>query len=147
MSDYSQFPNSSSLALDTGEIYSDEDSLHLALTVARTAEDRKGGDIVLLRVSEVSYLADYFAIVTAFSKVQVRAISDAIIDKVEQEFHRHPVRVEGQANASWLVQDYGDVIVHIMMPHEREYYNIEAFWAHGERIALTAANSGERVGK
>jgi ribosome-associated protein len=114
----------------------------LALTIARAAEDRKGNDIVLLRVSEVCYLADYFVIVTGFSNVQVRAISQAIADQVEEEWQRLPLRTEGQSDASWVVMDYGDVIVHILKPQEREFYNLEAFWGHAERIDFSVAPIG-----
>ncbi len=88
----------------------------------------------MLRVSEVCYLADYFVIVTGFSNVQVRAISQAIADQVEEEWQRLPLRTEGQSDASWVVMDYGDAIVHILKPQEREFYNLEAFWGHAERI-------------
>lgn len=113
-----------------------DDSRELAMKIAEAAMDRKGGDITLLRVSEVSYLADYFAIVTGFSKVQVRAISQAIQDKVELELHRRPLRIEGQAEGMWVLLDYGDTIAHIMLPREREFYNLEAFWSHAEQLEL-----------
>ncbi|MGO8019883.1 ribosome silencing factor, partial [Rhizobium leguminosarum] len=85
---------------------------------------------------EVSYLADYFVMMTGYSKVQVRAIAQAIEGKVETELQRRPIRTEGKVEGSWVLQDYGDVIVHIMMPKEREFYNLEAFWIHAERISL-----------
>ncbi len=106
----------------------------LALTIAQAADDRKGGDITILRVGEVTYLADYFVIVTGYSKVQVRAISQAVEQKVETEWQRQPLRTEGIAESSWIVQDYGEVIVHILLPQEREFYNLEAFWGHAEQI-------------
>lgn len=112
----------------------------LVLAAASAAEDRKGADIILLRVSEVSYLADYFMFVTGFSRVQVRAISQAIQEKVEKELHRRPRRTEGEAEGSWVILDYGDAIFHILMPREREFYNLEAFWGHAERIELPAFN-------
>lgn len=112
-------------------------SKQLVSTIAEAASDRKGGDLVVLRVSDVSYLADYFVLVTGFSRVQVRAISQAIQDKVEQEWQRRPLRIEGQADASWVLLDYGDAIVHILMPKEREFYNLEAFWSHAERVDPT----------
>jgi ribosome-associated protein len=87
----------------------------------------------------VSYLADYFAIVTGFSKAQVRAISQAIEQTMEMEWQRLPLRTEGQAEGSWVLQDYGDVIVHIMLPQEREFYNLEAFWGHAEQIEFQAS--------
>lgn len=106
----------------------------LALTIAEAADDRKAGDIVILRVGEVSYLADFFVIVTGYSKAQVRAISQAIEHKVEMEWERRSLRTEGVAESSWILQDYGEVIVHILLPQEREFYNLEAFWGHAEQI-------------
>ncbi|MCL1463579.1 ribosome silencing factor [Argonema galeatum] len=111
-------------------------SRELALKMVEAASDRKGGDIVLLRVSEVSYLADYFAIVTGFSRVQVRALSQGIQEKVERELQRLPLRIEGQAEGSWVLLDYGDAIAHILIPSQREFYNLDAFWGHAERIDI-----------
>lgn len=109
-------------------------SQQLALTIAQAAENRKAEEITLLNVQEVSYLTDVFVLVTGFSKAQVRAISDEVQEKVENEWQRRPLRVQGESEASWVVLDYGEVIVHIMLPAEREYYNLEAFWGHAERI-------------
>jgi len=109
-------------------------SLELALTAIRAAADRKAGDIVLLRVTEVSLLADYFVLVTGYSKVQVRAIANAVADTVQDEQLRAPLHTEGMAESTWVLQDYGDVIVHVLMPQEREFYNLEAFWGHAERV-------------
>jgi ribosome-associated protein len=114
-------------------------SQDLALTIARAADDRKGDDIVILKVAGVSYLADYFVIITGFSKVQVRAISQYIQDQVELHCDRPCNRVEGQADGTWVLLDYGDAIVHIMMPDERDYYNLEAFWGHAERVAFSVS--------
>lgn len=136
MSDYSKVD-----LVNTGTLNSDS-SRAIAMTAAQGADDRKGGDIVVLGVAEVSYLADYFVMVTGFSRVQVRAISQSVQDKVEIECQRLPLRVEGQAEGSWVLLDYGDVIVHVLMPKEREFYNLEAFWGHAERIEYSAAGLG-----
>lgn len=120
------------------ELQSDS-SLQLALTIAQAADERKGADITILKVGDVSLLADYFVLVTGFSKVQVRAIANSISHKVEEELHQRPVRTEGQSEASWVLHDYGDVIVHILMPQEREYYGLEAFWGHAKRINFPAS--------
>ena len=111
-------------------------SKNLALTIAEAALDRKAVEIVLLDVAEISYLSDYFVMMTGYSKVQVRAIADAIAGQVEIDWQRRPLRTEGKAEGTWVLQDYGDVIVHIMMPREREFYNLEAFWGHAERIPI-----------
>ena len=110
------------------------DSKELALQVAAAAEDKKAEDIVLLDVSEVSYLADYFVIITGFSGTQLRAIAESIDQKIEEQYNRLPIRVSGKREGNWIVLDYEDVIVHIFLPEEREYYNLEAFWGHAERI-------------
>jgi ribosome-associated protein len=110
------------------------DSRELAWQIAKAAEDKKAQDIVLLDVSEVSYLADYFVIITGFSGTQLKAIAESIEDKIEDNYHRIPERVSGKREGNWIVQDYGDVIVHTFLPEEREYYNLEAFWGHAERI-------------
>ncbi|MBV8884867.1 MAG: ribosome silencing factor [Chroococcidiopsidaceae cyanobacterium CP_BM_RX_35] len=140
MSDYSQtnLPSKSFLALAHQDA-----SRELAITIAQAAEERKAGDIVLLRVAEVSYLSDYFVMMTGYSRVQVRALAGAIEDKVEREWQRRPIRTEGQVDGTWVLQDYGDVIAHIMMPKEREFYNLEAFWGHAEQIKFPTSSDNE----
>jgi len=123
------YPASSSARL--GMDVSGED---LALTIARAADDRKAVDTAVLKVSDVSYLADYFVITSGMSLPQVRAIANSIEQQVNDTWHRAPRRVEGQAEGNWILMDYGDVIVHVFMPKEREFYGLEAFWGHAERI-------------
>lgn len=127
--------NSATSTFQSGR--TDEDSYKLALTIAEAADDRKGIDIALLRVADVSYLADYFVVVTGFSNVQVRAIARSIEEKVETDWQQRPLRIEGQAEGNWVLIDYGDVIAHIFLPKEREFYNLEAFWGHAEQVKLS----------
>lgn len=143
MSDYSQenFPLRSVAVTNspfkTTQLNSDDASAQLAFSAAEAASDRKAGDIVILRVADVSYIADYFVVTTGFSRVQVRAVADAIEDKIQEDLQRVPLRIEGKSEGNWVLYDYGDVIVHVMMPKEREFYNLEAFWGHAERIDFT----------
>lgn len=134
-------PNSVSSALQI--VRTDEQSRQLALSIAQAADDRKGANITLLRVADVSYLADYFVIVTGFSSVQVRAIARSIEEKVETEWQQQPLRIEGQLEGNWVLIDYGDVIAHIFMPNEREFYSLEAFWGHAEQINYSLSHSSE----
>ncbi len=115
-------------------------SRELALNIASAADDRKAGDIIVLNVGEISFIADYFVILTGYSRTQVKAIADAIDEKLSQEYHREPIGIEGKNDATWIVQDYGDVIVHIFMPNEREFYNLEAFWGHAPRVEFSSVN-------
>jgi ribosome-associated protein len=120
------------IAVDPSDIR-DPDVTCLVEQIAQAAADRKGDNLVVLQVSEVSYLADYFVLVTGFSRAQVRAIAQSILAVVAEQSDRNPLRTEGQSESSWILIDYGEVIVHIMLPEEREFYNLEAFWNHGER--------------
>jgi ribosome-associated protein len=129
----------SSSTLVSNDAAKDESKI-AAMLAAEAADDRKGGDILLLDVAEVSYLADYFVIATGFSKVQVRAIAQSIQEKLETQLQRLPRQIEGQAEGTWVLLDYGDVIVHILLSQEREFYNLEAFWGHAETIKYPLAS-------
>lgn len=136
MSDYPQANSLSQSVVTSHKVNTatTDSSKKLALTIASAGADRKAGDIIVLHVAEVSYLAEYFVLMTGYSRVQVRAITQAIEAKVEEECHTRPLRTEGKNEGTWVLIDYGDVLVHIMMPTEREFYNLEAFWGHAERI-------------
>ncbi|MBD2776609.1 ribosome silencing factor [Iningainema tapete] len=146
MSDYFQAIPSQSVALTNASNTTSVDALDasgkIALTIAEAGSDRKAGDIILLKVADISYLADYFVMMSGYSRVQVRAIAEAVEEQVKTECGRSPLRTEGKAEGSWVLIDYGEVIVHIMMPKEREFYNLEAFWGHGTRIDLTTSDQG-----
>ncbi len=113
--------------------YTSED---LAFLAAHAADDRKAGDMTLLKISGVSFIADYLLIVTGFSRAQLRAISESVQEKVKETYGLLPMSTEGASHGDWVLVDYGDVIVHIMSPDGREFYNLEAFWGHGELIDL-----------
>ena len=112
-------------------------ALQLAYAIAAAADERKGGNITILQVGDVSYLADYFVVVTGFSTVQVRAITRSIEGTLEDDFNRRPLRVEGQMEGNWILMDYGEVIVHVFMPEAREFYDLEAFWGHANQMLYT----------
>lgn len=114
-------------------------SQELAWKIAEAADDKKAADITILQVEDVSYLTDYFVIATGFSKIQVKAIADAIEEKIAEQFQISPVRVEGKTEGNWVVQDYGEVIVHLFLPSEREYYTLEAFWGHAKRLEFSVS--------
>jgi ribosome-associated protein len=127
-----------SLERQSTSVIADISSSQLAMMIAEAADDRKGVDIVLLKVSEVSYLAEYFVVVSGLSSNQVRAIARSIEQKTEEDLNRLPLRTEGKGDGSWIVLDYGDVIAHVFMPQERDFYALEAFWGHAEKIQFSA---------
>jgi ribosome-associated protein len=105
----------------------------LARLAAEACDDRKAVDIRLIRVEDVSSLADWFVICSGLSDVQVRAIARSVEDRLAEEAHRLPLRREGQREGRWLLLDYGELIVHVLTPQERHFYDLESFWRHGEQ--------------
>jgi ribosome-associated protein len=117
-------PIVSSSALDPGE---------LAHRIVEVASDKKASDVVLLRTSEVTIMADYFVICSGRSDRQVQALSQAIADQLREDGVR-PLGVEGLGSARWVLLDYGAVIVHVFAPEEREYYGLERLWSSATEV-------------
>lgn len=123
------------------QISSSVDPKELALIIAEAGDDRKADNIVILKVDKLSYVADYFVIMTGYSAPQLKAISSSIEDKVFEKFNREPLRIEGKNDPNWILHDYGDVIVHIFLPEARDYYDLQAFWSGAEKIVYTPENA------
>lgn len=139
----SEFVTVTNRRIDSQQLDAEDLSVkELASTIAEAGLDRKAGDLLVLRVTDVSYLADYFVMMSGYSNVQVRAIANTIEQEVEEKCDRKPLRTEGKAEASWVLLDYGEVIVHVMMPSEREFYDLEAFWGHAERVDFQPSAKG-----
>jgi ribosome-associated protein len=109
------------------------DARDLALLAAEACDDRKAVDIRLIGVEEVSSLADWFVICSGLTDVQVRAIARSVEDTLDSEAGRLPLRREGQSEGRWVLLDYGELIVHVLTPQERSFYDLESFWGHGEQ--------------
>ncbi|HEX3369018.1 MAG TPA: ribosome silencing factor [Candidatus Cybelea sp.] len=100
--------------------------------VRESALDKKGESFTTLDVGGRTILADTFAIVTGRSKIQTRAIADAVVESARK--HGYGVsRVEGYADGSWILLDLGNVIVHVFTPEQRDFYNLERLWSNVEQ--------------
>ncbi len=107
--------------------------LEVARLVVDAAEDKKAADIVLLDVSELTSMADYFVICSGGSERQLAAIGDGIIEKLRSEGVR-PIGREGGANSHWTLVDFGAVIVHVFAPPERDFYQLERYWSKAKTV-------------
>lgn len=105
----------------------------LARTIVDLLSDRQAEDIVLLDISKVSTIADYFVIATATSTRQMDAIADSLSETLRQDGVRPRIR-EGTADSGWLLVDYGDVIIHLFSPETRTFYNLESLWNTGVQL-------------
>lgn len=112
-------------------------SKKLACTIARILDDNKGKDIVILNVTNVSVLSDYFVVATANSTPQVKGLTNNVRGKIKELFNKIPKGVENDSKNTWNLLDYGDVVVHIMHFEQRETYQIEKFWNHALKVDRT----------
>lgn len=108
-------------------------ALEIARKIVDAAEDKKAAEIVLLDVSELTSMADYFVICSGGSERQLGAIGDGIAEKLRDEGVR-PIGREGGSNSHWTLLDFGAVIVHIFAPPERDYYQLERHWAKAKTV-------------
>jgi ribosome-associated protein len=96
--------------------------------VRDAALEKKAEDFTAIDVNGRTILADTFVIVTGRSKIQSRAITDAIVDAVERD-GRAVSRIEGYSDGGWVLVDLGNVIVHVFTPEQRAFYNLERLWS------------------
>lgn len=107
----------------------------LAKQVVEIASDRKAEDIVMLDISKVSIIADYFVICTGTSDRHVRAIAREIDEKLGHE-QVNPLNIEGMADAKWVLLDYGGVLVHIFDTTTRDFYRLEQLWSDARTVLM-----------
>jgi ribosome-associated protein len=108
-------------------------ALDLARRVVELAEDKKAADMVVLELTPLTTLADYFVICSGGSERQLEAIAEGIVEGLRPEKVR-PIGREGTAASHWVLLDFGSVIVHIFTPPERDYYGLEKHWSEAKII-------------
>jgi ribosome-associated protein len=111
----------------------------LVSEIARYAADKKAIDVVELDLREVLGYTDYFLVCSGNTGRQAKAIHDAILEGLKREHGVLPRRVEGSADAGWILMDYLDVVVHIFTPDTRDFYRLEQLWGEAP---LRAAGEG-----
>jgi ribosome-associated protein len=107
--------------------------------IARYAADKKAIDVVELDLRGVLGYTDYFLVCSGNTGRQAKAIHDGILEGLKHDHGLLPRRVEGSAQAGWILMDYLDVVVHIFTPETREFYRLEQLW--GE-VPARAAGAG-----
>ena len=107
----------------------------MAQLVCRALDEKKGRDIKVVDIHDVSVIADYFVIASGSNQNQVQAM----VDNVEEQLGRadfEPKQVEGVRNSSWILMDYGDVIVHVFDEENRLFYDLERIWRDGKTLDM-----------
>lgn len=102
----------------------------LAFAAAKALNSKKGRDIRVLHIEDLTVVTDYIVIAAGTSGTQVKALAEEVEFKLEQEGVK-TLRAEGYQAKNWILLDYGSVIVHVFSPEAREYYDLERLWADG----------------
>ncbi len=108
-------------------------SLDRACLAARVALENKARDVVVLDLRRITPLYDFFVLATGLSRRQIHTITEEIDAALRQQGDQR-LAVEGYEASTWVVQDYGDVMVHVFNPQTREYYALEDLWADAPRV-------------
>ena len=109
----------------------------MAQIACKAIDDKKGQDIKIIDIHNVSVIADYFVIASGTNSNQVQAI----VDNVEEQLGRAGFaakQIEGNRNSSWILMDYGDVIVHVFDEENRLFYDLERIWRDGKVLEMDA---------
>lgn len=101
--------------------------------IVRTLDMKRGEDISVLEITDLTILADYFVIANGTSNTHVKTLADETEFKLSQAGIK-PLRTEGYQTASWIILDYGDIVVHVFMKDARNLYQLEQLWADGKQI-------------
>mgnify|MGYP000428082035 FL=1 len=112
-------------------------SRELAEIAVKALDSKKGKEIRLIRIDKITTLAEYFVICTGTSNTQINALGDEV-EKELTEKGEEPLHREGYRGGTWVLLDYGCVVVHIFNDEARKFYSLEHLWADGEEVDLSA---------
>jgi len=111
-------------------------TLEKAKKIAKLLDDKKGKDITILDITAATSVGDYFVIAGATSAPQINALVDEVEDKMAQDGVK-VLHKEGMNTATWVLMDFGDVVVHVFHEETREFYGIERLWSDAPKIEFT----------
>ena len=98
-------------------------------------DEKKGEEITIIDIKDISIIADYFIIASGSNALQVDALMNSVLEKLGKNGYE-PLRIEGIRSASWILMDYGDVIVHVFSKEDRLFYNLERIWRDGKTVSI-----------
>lgn len=112
------------------------EAAEVARIAAVAANDKKADDVVVLDLTELSDVCDFFVIATGSNRRLVDSVIDEVEERVAKNCGEHPFSIEGRDEGSWVLMDYGSVVVHVFTPEAREYYRLEKLWGDAPQMEL-----------
>ena len=116
-----------------------------ALIAARAIDDKKGSDIVIQEVGKLLNVTDYFVICTAANNRRADSIYEEVEERLRKEAGVKPISVEGVEDGKWILLDYGQIVVHVFLPEQREYYRLEQLWDEAPTVGIEDPVYSERI--
>lgn len=107
----------------------------LASRITEILDDRKGKDIIVIDTRRKTVITDFFVICSGTSTTHVRALADELSRKLKEEGKEYS-HIEGYDSANWILIDYLDVVVHVFLEEQREFYNLERLWKEGLKPSM-----------
>ena len=111
------------------------ENIEIVAKAVKALDDKKAEEIKVIRISELTVMADYFIIANGTSNTHVRALAEEV-EYALNEAGEKPRNIEGRSTG-WILLDYGSVMVHVFTPRDRDYYNLERLWQDGEEIDIS----------
>lgn len=111
-------------------------SLELAKEACKILNNKKATELKIIKIEDISSLADYFVLASGTSNTHVNALADEVEVQLKK-IGITPDHIEGYRSNSWVLMDYDTVIVHVFTPDSREFYDLDRLWQDGEPIAIS----------
>lgn len=111
-------------------------TLEILENIVRTLDSKKASDIKVLKITDLTSIADYFVIASGTSSTHVKALSEEVEDKLSA-LGQEPKNIEGKATG-WILLDYADIVCHVFTPDSRELFNLEKLWQDAENVDISA---------
>ena len=109
----------------------------MALAAAKALDEKKGLEISAVEVTDLTSLADYFVFATGSSNTQINALCGAVEKALHEQAGEDPLRREGYRDGTWVLLDYGCIVIHIFSQEAREFYSLERLWNDGKALDLS----------
>lgn len=107
--------------------------MEIAHSIVNVLEEKKGEDILLLDIKEITTIADYFVICSGTSRRMLQALAEGVESFLKEHYKMRTI-FEGLPQNGWVLADYGDIVVHIFSIDQRAYYRLEDLWSNGRVI-------------
>jgi ribosome-associated protein len=119
------------------------EALELTRAIVNALDKKRGMSIEVLHTTDITTLADYFIMCSAASSTQLRTLNDAC-EETAKKMGETPHHIEGDRNSGWVLLDYSAVVIHLFLPEQREFYDLERLWLDADRVELSTLLDQEK---